>query len=95
MAKSLPRRLLPVAVLAWLGISTRQQRRGLGRLLLAQALRDCWEAGRTFAFVALILDCLSDGAKLFYEQWGFRELPGRPDRLFVSANQLDAMMKAR
>ncbi len=95
VAKSLPRRLLPVAVLAWLGISTRQQRRGLGRLLLAQALRDCWEAGRTFAFVALILDCLSDGAKSFYEQWGFRELPGRPDRLFVSANQLDAMMKAR
>jgi GNAT superfamily N-acetyltransferase len=94
VAKALPRRLPPVAVLAWLGVSTRQQHRGLGRLLLAQALRDCWEAGRTFAFVAVILDCLSDRAKSFYEQWGFRELPGHPYRLFVGANQLDAMMRA-
>jgi GNAT superfamily N-acetyltransferase len=94
VARPLPRRLLPVAVLAWLGVSTGQQRRGLGRLLLAQALRDCGEAGRTFAFVAVVLDCLSDGAKSFYEQWGFRELPGHPYRLFVSANELDAMMEA-
>ncbi len=94
VARHLPRRLLPVAVLAWLGVSTPQQGRGLGRLLLAQALRDCWEAGRTFAFVALILDCLNDGAKSFYQKWGFRGLPGHPDRLFVGAKQLDAMMRA-
>lgn len=36
-AKRLPRRLLPVAVLAWLGVSTSRQRQGLGGLLLAQA----------------------------------------------------------
>jgi GNAT superfamily N-acetyltransferase len=94
VGRKLPRRLLPVAVLAWLGVDARQQGRGLGRLLLSQALHDCWDAGRTFAFVAVILDCLNDKAKPFYEQWGFRELPGHPYRLFVSANELDAMMKA-
>lgn len=94
LTKRLPRRLLPVAVLAWLGVSTGHQGRGLGRLLLAQALRDCHEAGQTFAFIAVILDCLNDAAKAFYQQWDFEELPGHPYRLFLSAERLAAMMAA-
>jgi len=91
--KHLPRRVLPVAVLAWLGVDAQHQGRGLGSLLLAQALRDCWEAGKTFAFVAVIIDCVDDDAKRFYEHWDFQELPGHPYRLFLSVNQLKAMMR--
>ncbi len=91
--RHLPRRALPVAVLAWLGVSSQHQGQGLGGLLLAQALRGCWEAGKTFAFVAVILDCLNDAAKSFYQRWDFQELPGRPYRLFVSAKHLDIMME--
>jgi GNAT superfamily N-acetyltransferase len=93
LAKGLPRRLLPVAVVAWLGVGTDYQGRGLGRLLLAQALRDCYEAGQTFAFIAVILDCLNDAAKAFYQQWDFEELPGHPYRLFLSTKRLQAMMQ--
>ena len=93
VGRKLPRRLLPVAVLAWLGVNSAQQGHGLGGLLVAQSLRDCWEAGKTFAFVAVVLDCVNDTAKAFYQQWGFRELPGHPYRLFVGAGHLDAMMK--
>jgi GNAT superfamily N-acetyltransferase len=92
LAKRLPRRLLPVAILAWLGVSRDRQGRGLGRLLLAQALSDCHEAGKTFAFIAVILDCVNDEAKAFYQKWDFQQLPGHPYRLFLSAAQLDAMM---
>jgi ribosomal protein S18 acetylase RimI-like enzyme len=92
IVRRLPRRQLPVAVLAWLGVDRAFQGRGLGRLLLAQALRDCHEAGRTFAFVAVILDCVDDAAKAFYRRYDFREVPGHPYRLFLSAQQLDAMM---
>ena len=92
-AKQLPRRALPVAVLAWLGVDSEYQGRGLGRLLLAQALRDCWEGGRTFAFVAVILDCINDAAKAFYQHWDFAELPGHPYRLFLTAKRLEAMME--
>lgn len=95
LTKRLPRRTLPVAVLAWLGVSIALQSRGLGRLLLAQALRDCHAAGKTFAFVAVILDCLHDSAKTFYQHWDFEELPGHPYRLFLSSNRLDAMMQER
>ncbi len=91
-SKGLPRRALPVAVLAWLGLATDRQGQGLGRLLLAQALRDCYEAGRTFAFVAVILDCLNERARAFYRRYDFEELPGHPFRLFLGANRLEAMM---
>jgi GNAT superfamily N-acetyltransferase len=95
VTKRLPRRLLPVAVLAWLGVHAERRGQGLGKLLLAQALRDCYEAGKTFAFVAVILDCINDAAKSFYRHWDFEELPGHPYRLFISAKRLDAMMEER
>lgn len=92
--RKLPKRALPVAILAWLGVDSSRQGSGLGRILLAQALRDCYEAGKTFAFVAVILDALDDRAKSFYQQWDFAELPGHPYRLFLTAGQLDALMKS-
>lgn len=95
LARKLPRRALPVAVLAWLGVNQTHQRLGLGKLLLAQALRDCYDAGRTFAFVGVVLDCVDDAAKAFYQQWDFAELPGHPYRLAISANLLAAMMDER
>jgi GNAT superfamily N-acetyltransferase len=95
VAKHLPRRVLPVAVLAWLGVSEAHQGQGLGRLLLAQALRDCYEGGKTFAFIAVILDCINDDAKAFYQHWDFEELPGHPYRLLLSAKRLETMMEER
>lgn len=92
IVRKLPRRALPVAVIAWLGVSTAHQGEGLGKLLLAQALRDCFDAGHTFAFVAVILDCVSDAAKAFYQRWSFAELPGHPYRLYLGTAQLQAMM---
>ena len=92
IARSLPRRYLPVAILAWLGVQTERQGQGLGRMLLAQSLRDCHDAGRTFAFVAIVLDCIDDTAKAFYSRFDFQELPGHPYRLFLSTKRLDLMM---
>ena len=92
LAKRLPRRVLPVASLAWRGVSEVYQGQGLGRLLMAQALCDCYEAGKTFAFIAVMMDCVNDAAKAFYQQWDFEPLPGHPYRLFLSAKRLAAMM---
>jgi len=93
IGRHLPRRALPVAVLAWLGVSRVYQGQGFGHRLLAQALRDCYEAGQTFAFIAVILDSLNDATKAFYRRWDFTELPGNPYRMFVTAANLSEMMK--
>lgn len=92
VVKKLPKRTLPVAVLAWLGVSAKRQGQGLGKLLLAQALRDCHDAGQTFAFIAVILDCTDDKAKAFSQHFDFTELPGHPYRLFITEAQLEAMV---
>jgi GNAT superfamily N-acetyltransferase len=92
IAKRLPRRSLPVAVLAWLGVATGHQGLGLGGRLLGQALRDCYHAGQTFAFIAVILDCVNDAAKTFYQRYHFADLPGHPYRLFLSFGKLEAIL---
>lgn len=92
--RKLPKRALPVAVVAWLGVDSKYQGQGLGRILLAQALRDCYEAGQTFAFVAVIIDAIDDRAKSFYKQWDFAELPGHPYRLFLASEHLRALMRS-
>jgi GNAT superfamily N-acetyltransferase len=93
IGRRLPHRMLPAAVLAWLGVNAAHQGRGLGNNLLSGALRDCWEGGKIFPFVAVILDCIDGKAKAFYQKYGFSELPGQPYRLFLSAQKLDAMMQ--
>jgi GNAT superfamily N-acetyltransferase len=91
VAKTLPRRALPVALLAWLGIDSGFQGQGLGARLLARALADCHDASHTFAFVAVILDCVDEKAKAFYQHWDFREMPGNSMRLYLSAATLEAL----
>jgi len=53
------------------------------------------EAGKTFAFIAVILDCINEESKLFYQKWDFQALPGSPYRLYLSAKHLEAMMQGR
>jgi GNAT superfamily N-acetyltransferase len=93
IVKKLPKRMLPVAVLAWLGVSIHHQGQGLGKRLLAHTLYDCFSVSQTFAFVGIILDCIDENAKSFYQHFDFEELPGHPYKLFLSAAKLDAMMR--
>jgi hypothetical protein len=58
-------------------------------------LTECHHASTAFPFVAVVLDCVDEAAKKFYERWDFREVPGRPMRLFLSADSLDAMMRGQ
>lgn len=95
ITRKLPNRRLPVAILAWLGVASKHQGKGLGSRLLAQALNDCYMAGQTFAFVAVILDCLNDDAKQFYQRWDFKEIPGHPYRLYLSSKLLEKLIQGR
>jgi ribosomal protein S18 acetylase RimI-like enzyme len=91
LAKKLPRRQLPVSVLAWLGVDRSFQRRGIGQRLLATSLFDCYQASKTFAFIAVILDCVDENAKRFYQRFDFAELPGYPMRLYLPFKSLEAL----
>ena len=95
LVKKLPRRNLPVGVLAWLGVDKSFQGRGIGQRLLATALMDCYQASQTFAFIAIVLDCIDTNAKSFYQRFDFAELPGYPMRLYLPFKLLEAMATRR
>lgn len=90
----LPQRPLPVAVVAWLGIDQKYQGQGLGKRLFAKALTDCFMASSSLPFVAVVLDCLTQEAKEFYQHWQFEEMPEQPMRLFLSYARLEAMLES-
>jgi GNAT superfamily N-acetyltransferase len=79
--RKLPRYpLIPATLLGRLAVDRRQQGKGYGRFLLADAL---YRAARSeIASFAVIVDAKDDNARRFYERESFLALPDQPMRLF-------------
>jgi ribosomal protein S18 acetylase RimI-like enzyme len=83
LAKRLPHYPVPAAVLGRLAIDRAQQGRGLGEMLLLDAIRRVVRASTTIAVYALIVDAKNERAQAFYERYGFRAFASQPGRLFL------------
>lgn len=68
-------------LLTRLAIDERYQGRGLGQMLLAEALRKTAGADERVAVVLFVVDAIDDDAAAFYAHYGFRRLPGQARRL--------------
>jgi GNAT superfamily N-acetyltransferase len=79
--RKLPRYpLVPATLLGRLAVDRRQQGRGYGRFLLADAL---YRAARSeIASFAMIVDVKDENARRFYERESFLPLPDQPMKLF-------------
>lgn len=79
--RKLPRYpLVPATLLGRLAVDRRQQGKGYGRFLLADAL---YRAARSeVASFAVIVDAKDDGARRFYEWESFLPFPDQPMKLF-------------
>ncbi len=92
LARRLPRYPIPAAILGRLAVERRWQRRGLGALMIADAIKRLIRASQSLAIFALIVDAKNDGAKAFYQRMGFHPFPESPDRLFLP---LEPILRAR
>jgi GNAT superfamily N-acetyltransferase len=81
IVRKLPRYpLVPATLLGRLAVDRRQQGRGYGRFLLADAL---YRAARSeVVSFAVIVDVKDEGARRFYELESFLPLPDQPMKLF-------------
>jgi ribosomal protein S18 acetylase RimI-like enzyme len=81
-AKRLPRYpTLPAVRIGRLAVDQRFQRRGLGELMLINAVhRTIGDAAAAFA---LLVDAKNDKAIAFYRRYGFRPVTGRPRTFFL------------
>jgi GNAT superfamily N-acetyltransferase len=83
ISSRLPRYPVPVALLGRLAVSEDGQGKGLGRLLLADALQRIVQASESLAVYAVVVDALHERARAFYEHFGFVTLSRQPLRLFL------------
>lgn len=74
---------LPVVVLGRLAVDRRQQGQGLGRALVAHAIRQSLQAQRLIGARALLVHALDEAAAGFYRALGFRPSPFSPLSLML------------
>lgn len=84
LQKKLPRyKELPVTLLGRLAVDQRFRGRGLGELLLIDALAKCHEVSQTsVGSMAVIVDPIDEAAKHFYLKYGFIQLP-ESEKMFL------------
>lgn len=87
IARKLPRYDgVPAALIGRLARDSRVRGKGIGELLVADAVRRILSAAQSLAVFAIIVDAKDERAAAFYEGFGFRRFPLRPDRLFLLAS---------
>ncbi len=84
LAGKLPRYdAIPAALIGRLARDVRVRGRGLGELLLADAIVRILGAGRALTVFAIVVDAKDERASRFYTEFGFRSFPLHPNRLFL------------
>lgn len=83
--RNLPRHssLVPSTILGRLGIARDVQGKGLGSLLLMDALARSYAASFSVASLAVVVDAIEEGVVPFYTQYGFRRFSETSRKLYV------------
>jgi len=97
IAKKQPRYdAIPAALIGRLARDLRVRGRGIGEIMLADAVRRILGAGRSLAVFATVVDAKDDEAVKFYRGFGFTPFPARPRRLFLlTSTAATALGRAR
>ena len=81
-----------MVLLGRLAIAESHQGKGLGSILLADALQRIVQASQVMAVYAVVVDALNDRAADFYRQFGFIPLPSQPLKLFLPMNSVVTLL---
>ena len=85
--KKLPRRI-PGVRLGRLAVDRQYQGKGLGKLLLVDALGRAGRIYREAGGIGLFVDAIDEQAAVYYQRFGFAASPDNPLLLFLSAKVL-------
>ena len=92
LARKLPKyESLPVLLLGRLAVDLRYRGRGIGRLLLLDALGRCLDISREVGLIGVLVEAKDDEAMAFYEHYGFLSLVDREHTLFLPIATIAAL----
>jgi GNAT superfamily N-acetyltransferase len=83
VTKGLAHHPVPVMILARLAVDQGHQRRGLGQVLLRDALLRTVQAADIAGIRCLLVHAKDDAARRWYESWEFEPSPTDPRHLFL------------
>ena len=84
---------IPVFVLGRLAVDRSEQGRGLGSVLLRDAVLRTHQAAQHGGIAGVLVHAISDEAKRFYLRWGFVESPSNPLTLVARMKDLDLLLR--
>lgn len=87
--KKLPRSYIsiPTTLLGRLAIDTKYQGKGIGKILLIDALKRSYEISQEIGSFAVVVDPIDEEAEKFYEKYDFIKLPAS-GKMFISMKTL-------
>ncbi|MCH6232409.1 GNAT family N-acetyltransferase [Cognataquiflexum rubidum] len=87
--KKLPRSYIsiPTTLLGRLAIDTKYQGKGIGKILLIDALKRSYEISQEIGSFAVVVDPIDEEAEKFYEKYDFIKLPDS-GKMFISMKTL-------
>jgi predicted N-acetyltransferase YhbS len=94
LVRGMPGYPVGMVLLARLAVERSEHGRGLGGLLLAEALRRAAAAAEHAAARLLVVDAVDDTAAAFYRRWGFSEAPAHPLRLYRRVSDIRASLQS-
>ena len=82
LVRGMPAYPVGMVLLARLAVDQSQQGKGLGAMLLAEALRKAVAAGEVAAARLIVVDAVDDSAAAFYQHYGFIPTPENALRFY-------------
>ena len=89
LSKKLPRHPIPAALIGRLAVDSATQGRGIGKMLLADAINRTLAVSSEIALYATVVDALNPDAESFYLHYGFSLLTDTRKRLFLPLKSFD------
>ena len=90
-AKTVPRYpLLPATLLGRLAVTKAYQGKGIGELILVDALQRVLEATTQIASLAVVVEAIDENAVSFYQRYGFLEFKQHPLKLYLPTKSIVA-----
>ena len=83
VAQKLPRHPIPSALIGRLAVDVSAQGKGIGEMMLSNAIRRTLAVSDEIAIYAVVVDAIDAEAESFYIQYGFAPLASSGKRLFL------------
>ena len=83
LAKKLPKHPIPAALIGRLAVDVSAQGKGIGKVLLSNAIKRTLAISSDIGMYAIVVDAINEQAESFYMQYGFAHLASEGKRLFL------------